>query len=110
MNTIRGDAEMRQITGEIGSINAVVSNIISETQAYGLGEMAASLANCRARLLEAADQGQDMANIGMDTNSHEWRMWVQTLPPIAFGLAREAKELAQQADDMARPGRPDDFS
>ncbi|WKT39606.1 hypothetical protein QSH57_001425 [Fusarium oxysporum f. sp. vasinfectum] len=110
VNTIRGDAEMRQITGEIGSINAVVSNIISETQAYGLGEMAASLANCRARLLEAADQGQDMANIGMDTNSHEWRMWVQTLPPIAFGLAREAKELAQQADDMARPGRPDDFS
>ncbi|KNA95253.1 hypothetical protein FOXG_00905 [Fusarium oxysporum f. sp. lycopersici 4287] len=110
VNTIRGDAEMRQITGEIGSINAVVSNIISETQAYGLGEMAAPLANCRARLLEAADQGQDMANIGMDTNSHEWRMWVQTLPPIAFGLAREAKELAQQADDMARPGRPDDFS
>ncbi|KAF5713876.1 SPA2 [Fusarium mundagurra] len=110
VNTIRGDAEMRQITGEIGSINAVVSNIISETQAYGIGEMAASLANCRARLLEAADQGQDMANIGMDTNSHEWRMWVQTLPPIAFGLAREAKELAQAADDMARPGRPDDFS
>ncbi|KAM0556696.1 hypothetical protein ACHAPJ_005754 [Fusarium lateritium] len=110
VNTIRGDAEMRQITGEIGAINAIVSRIISETQAYGFGEMATQLAHCRARLLESADQGQDMANIGMDTNSHEWRMWVQTLPPIAFGLARESKELVQQVDDLARPGRPDDFS
>jgi hypothetical protein len=101
---------MQQITIEIGSINDVVSNIISETQAYGLGDITSQLANCRARLLEAADQGQDMANIGMDTNSHEWRMWVQTLPPIAFGLARESKELVQDVDNMARPGRPDDFS
>ncbi|KAF5671041.1 GRIP1 associated protein [Fusarium heterosporum] len=110
VNTIRGDAEMRQITDDIAPINAVVSQIISETQAYGLGDLTHQLANCRARLLEAADQGQDMANIGMDTNSHEWRMWVQTLPPIAFGLARESKELVQEIDNMAGPGRPDDFS
>ena len=101
---------MRQISEDIGSINAIVSDIVAESQACGLGESANQLAQCRARLLESADQGQDMANIGMDTNSHEWRMWVQTLPPIAFGLARETKELVQQADDMARPGRPDDFS
>jgi hypothetical protein len=110
VNTIRGDAGMQQITIEIGSINAVVSNIISETQACGLSDITSQLANCRARLLEAADQGQDMANIGMDTDSREWRMWVQTLPPIAFGLARESKELVQDVDNMARPGRPDDFS
>ncbi|KAF5019873.1 hypothetical protein F66182_8109 [Fusarium sp. NRRL 66182] len=110
VNTIRGNAEMRQITVEIGSINAIVSDIISETQAYGFGEMANQLAQSRARLLESADQGQDMANIGMDTASHEWRMWVQTLPPIAFGLAHESKELVQRVGDLARPGRPDDFS
>ncbi|RBR24977.1 uncharacterized protein FIESC28_02247 [Fusarium coffeatum] len=110
VNTVRGEANMRQISEDIGSINAIVSDIIAESQACGLGESANQLAQCRARLLESADQGQDMANIGMDTNSHEWRMWVQTLPPIAFGLARETKELVQQADDMARPGRPDDFS
>ncbi|CEI64653.1 hypothetical protein FVEN_g3173 [Fusarium venenatum] len=110
VNTVRGDADMRRISEDIGSINGIVSDIIAESQACGLGESAAQLAQCRERLLESADQGQDMSNMGVATNAHEWRMWVQTLPPIAFGLARETKDLIQQADDMARPGRPDDFS
>ncbi|KAF4465737.1 SPA2 [Fusarium albosuccineum] len=110
VGTIRGDADIRQIMGEIGSIAAIGSVIISETQAYGLGEMVARLAHCRARLLESGDQGQDMANIGIDTNSHEWRMWVQTLPPIAFEMARESKELVQQVDNLAMSRKTDDFS
>lgn len=110
VNTVRGDADMRQISEDIGSINSIVSDIIAESQACGLGESTAQLAQCRARLLESADQGQDMSNMGVATNAHEWRMWVQTLPPIAFGLARETRDLIGLADDMAKPGRPDDFS
>ncbi|KAM5355522.1 hypothetical protein ACJ41O_002168 [Fusarium nematophilum] len=110
VGTIRGDADIRQITAEIGSISAIVSSIISEAQHYGYGEMVTRLAHCRERLLESGDQGEDMANIGMDTASHEWRMWVQTLPPIAFETARESKELAQQVDNLAMSGRADDFS
>lgn len=109
VETVRGDADIRQITAEIESISATVTKIISETQSYGYGEMATRLAHGRARLLEAGDQGQDMANIGMDTNSHEWRMWSQTLPPIAFEMAREHKELVQHVDRLIT-GRDEDFS
>ncbi|KAH7273708.1 component of the polarisome [Fusarium solani] len=110
VNTIRGDADMEQIMDDIGSISAIVGRIISDTQSSGFGEMATQLTHYRARLLESGDQGQDMANIGMNTNSHEWRMWVQTLPPIAFEMVRESKELVQQLDNVARSGRADDFS
>ncbi|RSL89105.1 hypothetical protein CEP52_015012 [Fusarium oligoseptatum] len=109
VNTIRGDADMEQIMMDIGSISSIVGRIISDTQSSGFGEMATQLTHYRARLLESGDQGQDMANIGMNTNSHEWRMWVQTLPPIAFEMVRESKELVQQLDNVARSGRADDF-
>ncbi|KAF4975248.1 hypothetical protein FZEAL_7955 [Fusarium zealandicum] len=110
VGTIRSDANIRQITAEIGSISIIVSRIISETQEYGLGEMVTRLAHCRARLLESGDQGEDMANIGMGNNSPEWRSWVQTLPPIAFETARESKELVQQVNNLSVSRRADDFS
>jgi hypothetical protein len=28
----------------------------------------------------------------------EWRVWTQSLPPIAFEIARETKELVQRVD------------
>lgn len=110
VNSIRGDADVEQIMVDIGSISAIVGRIISDTQTSGLAQMATQLTHYRARLLESGDQGQDMANMGMNTNSHEWRMWVQTLPPIAFEMVRESKELVQQLDNVARSGRADDFS
>lgn len=109
VGTIHGEADIRQITVEIESISAIVTKIISEMQSCGYGDMVTQLAHCRARLLEAGDQGQDMANIGMDTNSREWRMWSQTLPPIALDTAREHKELVQHVDSLVT-GRADDFS
>lgn len=110
VGTVRGDANIRQITAEIGSISTVVGKIITETQANGYGEMVPQLAHCRARLLEAGDRGEDMANIGIDTNATEWRQWTQTLPPMAFDTARETRELVQQIDRIVNPGGVDEFS
>lgn len=110
VGTVRGDANIRQISAEIGSISTVVGKIITEVQANGYGDMATRLTDCRARLLEAGDRGEDMANIGIDTNSNEWRMWTQTLPPISFETARETKELVQRMDRLANPGAVDEFS
>lgn len=110
VGTVRGDANIRQISADIGSISAVVGKIITEVQANGYGDMANRLADCRARLLEAGDRGEDMANIGVDTDSNEWRMWTQTLPPISFETARETKELVQRMDRLANPGAVDEFS
>jgi hypothetical protein len=106
---VRGDAGIQQISNAIGSINAVVMKIISETEATGFGELIVRLDDCRERLLEASQRGQDMASSGMATSDRDWRMWSQTLPPIAFEINREAKELAQRVDKLA-PGATDDFS
>lgn len=110
MGSIRGDADIRQITGEIGSINAIVGKVIAETQASGHPQLVESLDDSRERLNEALQHGQELASAGVDTADREWRMWTQTLPPIAFGIAREVKELVQLVDRMATSGGADDFS
>ncbi|KAH7156214.1 hypothetical protein EDB81DRAFT_380643 [Dactylonectria macrodidyma] len=110
VGSVRGDANIQEINAQIGSISVIVGKIITEVQSNGHSDMVVRLGNCRARLLEAGDRGEDMANIGISTNSNEWRMWAQTLPPISFELARETKDLVHRVDRLANPGASDDFS
>jgi hypothetical protein len=109
VGSIRSDASIGQITSEIDSIAAIVGKVVSETEASGNGNMISRLADCRERLLEAGDRGQDMARKGVGTGDREWRMWTQTLPPIAFEIARETKELVQRVDRLVL-NNGDDFS
>ncbi|OLN80998.1 Protein SPA2 [Colletotrichum chlorophyti] len=114
VGSIRSDASIDQITSEINGIVEVVGKVISETQASGNGDMTARLAAGRERLLEASergldiDRGQDVGASGR--NDREWRMWTQTLPPIAFEIARETKELVQRVDRLVLNNGDDDFS
>lgn len=113
VGSIRSDASINQITSEIGGIVQVVDKVISETEASGNGGMIARLVACRDRLLEASERGMDIDR-GQDVgasgrNDREWRMWTQTLPPIAFEIARETKELVQRVDRLVGNG-DDDFS
>lgn len=74
------------------------------------------LSNCRTRLLAAGERGREIANEGRDDDEGEkiWRQWNQTLPPIAFEIARETKELVLKVEsiDEKRGGADDgdDFS
>lgn len=73
------------------------------------------LSNCRIRLLDAGGRGREIAAEGRDDDEGEqiWRQWNQTLPPIAFEIARETKELVMKVDaiDGNRGGNDgDDFS
>ena len=104
MGSIRGDVDIRQVSMDINTISGIVGKIIAETYASNNGDMVTRLAECKERLLEAGERGEDMANIGVKSTDHEWRMWAQTLPPIAFEISREAKELVSRTSD------PDDFS
>lgn len=72
--------------------------------------MVSRLNECRERLLEANYRGQEIAKAGVDTADRDWRMWTQTLPPIAFEIARETKELVQCVGKLVMPGGADDFS
>ncbi|KAI2618958.1 hypothetical protein GGS26DRAFT_341420 [Hypomontagnella submonticulosa] len=111
VGSIRGDAPIQQINEEITSIADVVGKVVAQTEANGNGgEMTDRLSACRQRLLEAGDQGKDLAARGLGETDREWRMWTQTLPPIAFEIVRETKELVQRIDRLVMSPTADDFS
>ncbi|KAH6656988.1 hypothetical protein BKA67DRAFT_176946 [Truncatella angustata] len=99
VGSIRGDAPISQINEEIEQIADIVGKIVSETEGTASG-LTDRLTSCRQRLLEASDHGQELASRGLGSNDREWRMWTQTLPPIAFEIARETKELVERIGRM----------
>ncbi|KAK6070158.1 hypothetical protein SCUP515_08642 [Seiridium cupressi] len=108
--SIRGDAPITQINDEIAQIAEIVGKIVSETEGTRSGgPLVDRLTSCRQRLLEASDHGQDLASRGLGSSDREWRMWTQTLPPIAFEIARETKELVERIGRMVM-NDGDDFS
>ncbi|KAI0547154.1 hypothetical protein F4679DRAFT_376978 [Xylaria curta] len=110
VGSIRGDAPIQQINQEITSIAEVVGKVVAETEASGTAvDMLERLSACRQRLLEAGDHGKNLAARGLGENDREWRMWTQTLPPIAFEIVRETKELVQRIDRLLSPAG-EDFS
>jgi predicted nucleic acid-binding Zn-ribbon protein len=112
---VRNDADINDVTEEINVITDVVGQVTGETQAAAPGpnggaELVKRLAACRDRLMEAGKRGLDLAADGSDSTSREWRMWTQTLPPIAFEIARETKELVQRVDQLVLDDGADDFA
>lgn len=78
------------------------------TQADGIVK---KLSGCRTKLIEAAPKGRKIADMGDENDSRsemEWRMWTQSLPPIAFEIARETKELVQRVDAIDGANRGDE--
>ncbi|OTB02645.1 hypothetical protein M426DRAFT_24434 [Hypoxylon sp. CI-4A] len=111
VGSIRGDAPIQQINEEITTITDTVGKVVEQTEAYGNGgELTDRLSDCRQRLLEAGERGKDLAAQGLGESDREWRMWTQTLPPIAFEIVRETKELVQRIDRMVMSPTADDFS
>lgn len=112
---IRSDAPIMTLRDEISRIAESVDKIVDETSRSSGGPNAfpnlKNLQACRERLLEAGDHGQELTDDGMGPPSREWRMWTQTLPPIAFEIARESKELVQAVDRLVMGSTGgDDFS
>lgn len=108
VGSIRGAADINQIDPLIRSIVDTVGKVTSETEAAGNGNMIGRLAESRQRLMEAGEHGQELAADGKGEDDRDWRMWTQTLPPIAFEIARETKDLVQRVDHLLVTN--DDFS
>lgn len=100
VSSIRGAADIDQIDPQIRNIVETVSKVISRTENAGHGDMVGRLVDSQQRLMEAGDRGHDLADEGKGENDREWRMWTQTLPPIAFEIARETKELVQRIEQL----------
>ncbi|KAI1081854.1 hypothetical protein F5B20DRAFT_35865 [Whalleya microplaca] len=111
VSSIRGDAPIQQINDQINSISDAVGKVVAETEAHTGGDnMLDRLSGCRQRLLEAGERGRDLADQGLGETDREWRMWTQTLPPIAFEIVRETKELIPRLGRLAMSPTADDFS
>lgn len=108
VSSIRGAANIDQIDPQIRSIVDTVNKVITEADNAGHGDMVGRLADSQQRLMEAGERGHDLADDGKGDGDREWRMWTQTLPPIAFEIARETKELVQRIDQLTAAN--EDFS
>lgn len=110
VGAIRSDAPVQQITDQINEIGDIVGKVIGETQASGNGGQGLDkLMSCRQRLLEAGDQGEEMMNDSTGQQM-DWRSWTTSLPPIAFEIARETKELVKRIDRIVLGEGGEDFS
>lgn len=109
VGSIRGNAPMEQITGEMGTIAGVVDKVIGETQASGNGNLVTRLNASRDKLLDADGRGRSIIGKGKGPSDREWKGFTQGLPPVVFELAREMKELGVRVDELVGGGG-DDFS
>lgn len=126
VSSIRSEAGISAISTQINAIADVVGTVVSSTEtamsSTGNGVLRTQgepivrkLAGIRQRLIDAGKTGRDIADEGRDDEEGEraWRAWNQSLPPIAFEIARETKELVLRVDviDGDRgQGGDDDFS
>ncbi|KAL1966579.1 hypothetical protein VTN77DRAFT_3990 [Rasamsonia byssochlamydoides] len=113
--SIRAGDEITSIRSHISAISEVVGNVVSSTENAlnkpdrnpALRERVApvvqTLANCRNRLSQAGAEGEDISNPA------QLREVTSKLPPIAFEIARETKELVQRIDQLEFDDGDDDF-
>lgn len=125
VSSIRSEAGFVAVSGHITAIADVVGQVVMATEdSISTTENAAlksqgepillRLTNCRERLLDAGEKGRAIADGGAEDEAVEkaWKAWNQSLPPIAFEIARDTKELVTKIDniDVDHVRGDDDFS
>lgn len=116
VSAIRSEASLPTLSTQITAIATVVSKItlstnktMQETKNAELRTQATPvlkrLEEGRERLLRAGEAGEEAGEEGL-------RTWAGGLPPIAFEIARETKELVQRVDgvDVGEGEGEEDFS
>lgn len=111
VSSIRSDSGVGSIIAELASIAAVVEKVMqaTETSMDGTSDAAAQLRQeaegivrkleaCRERVLDAGERGAELAR--EQAPEAEWKVWTQGLPPVAFEIARETKELVRVVDGL----------
>ena len=119
VSSIRSDGGVNAITAELASIATVVGKVIQATESNmnGASDAAAQLRQeaegivrkleaCRERVLDAGERGAELAR--EQAPEGEWKAWTQGLPPVAFEIARETKELVRVVDGLDED--EDDFA
>ncbi|KAJ5693161.1 hypothetical protein N7462_002584 [Penicillium macrosclerotiorum] len=112
--SIRAEHDMHTVQTYVSAIDDIVVNVVSSTQ-HLMHERSGDVAlrersepivhildECRGRLMNTAAEGHD----GLAPD--QLREVTNQLPPIAFEIARQTKELGQRLESLAHPDE-DDF-
>ncbi|RAL68005.1 hypothetical protein DID88_008729 [Monilinia fructigena] len=122
VSSIRSEGGIDDISTQIDAIANVVGEVVASTEKAMINNPAlrsqsqpvlTKLSGCRSLIMAAGEQGRGIANVERedDEANAEWRAWNQSLPPIAFEIARETKELVLRVDVLdGDGGGDDDFS
>ncbi|KAF7888438.1 uncharacterized protein EAF02_002979 [Botrytis sinoallii] len=122
VSSIRSEGGINAISTQIDAIASVVGEVVASTEEAMVNNPAlrsqcqpvlTKLSGCRERIMAAGEEGREIAIEGRedDEGDAEWRAWNQSLPPIAFEIARETKELVLRVDVLdGEGGGDDDFS
>lgn len=123
VSSIRSEGGITAIETQINAIADVIGTVVQATETAMSSTpvlrnqsepTVMKLSTLRQRILEAGQAGRAIADEGRedDEGDRQWRSWNQSLPPIAFEIARETKELVLRVDiiDQNESPRDDDFS
>jgi len=98
---------LNDIASIVGQVVAKTQHTTSETDSHSLRDRAEPivlrLAGCRAKLLDASVEGDGIRD------ATTWKDFTKKLPPLAFEVARETKELVQRLDPVENEDNDDDF-
>ncbi|KAL4986096.1 hypothetical protein BDW68DRAFT_163928 [Aspergillus falconensis] len=112
--SIRGDESMTTIRTHVSAIASIVTSVSSSTEHYinrpetdsalrqRAGASIETLEYQRSRLVSAAAEGEGVTDPG------QLRGFTNQLPPIAFEIARETKDLVQRLDSTDHGEAEDD--
>ncbi|KAL4911791.1 hypothetical protein BDW62DRAFT_196226 [Aspergillus aurantiobrunneus] len=112
--SIRGEESMTTIRTHVSAIASIVTNVSSSTEhliakpetspilRQRAGTSIETLEYQRSRLVGAAAEGEGA------TGPAQLRAFTNQLPPIAFEIARETKELVQRLDSINHDDAEDD--
>ena len=127
VGSIRSETGIVVISAQITSIASIVGQVISSTekaiQETGNAELRDQgdpilrrLGGVRQRLLAAGEEGKGVVRReggGDGGGNGEYRRWAGGLPPLAFEIARETKELVQRVEGIdvgMMGGEEEDFA
>lgn len=114
VDSIRAEDNPAIIKDHLDEIATIVGKVVAETQ-HTTNETSSTtlrdraepivltLAGSRAKLLDASVEGDGIRD------AMTWKDFTKKLPPLAFEVARETKELVQRLDRVVDEGNDDDF-
>ena len=113
VTSVRVVDEPEVVGDRIGHIIQVIGHVVKETQRVMdttgntllqnvAGPAIRVLSACKGRLVTADEQGKDIVEHGA------WKEFTNTLPPLAFEIARETKELVQGVDRVLEDEREEE--